>query len=248
MFPLLPDVALPIVLVITLGLLFPARREPGGLVTTLLLLGLAVLVARYFWWRITETLYPAEGFTLLVLGIWLVFLIETASWFDAAVLMTQLARRTNRSGEADAHEARLRAMDKRDLPHVDVLIATYDEPLEVLERTIIGAISIEWPEDRLHVHVLDDSRRPWLEVFCCEMGVNYLTRPDNTHAKAGNINAALKRTHSEFILVLDADFIPQRNMLFRMAGFFEDPEIGIVQVPHEFFNFDPLQTNMAMRN
>ena len=75
-----------------------------------------------------------------------------------------------------------------------------------------------------------------------------MTRPDNAHAKAGNINAALKRTHSEFVLILDADFVAQRNILYRMVGFFEDPKIGIVQVPHEFFNFDPLQTNLAMRS
>ena len=248
MLPLLPDVALPALLVLTLGLLFPARREPRAVVTALLLTGLVFLVARYLSWRISETLVPAAGFSWPVIAIWMIFAIELASWFDASVLLAQLARRTNRSGEADAHEARLRGMRAADLSHVDVLIATYDEPIEVLERTIIGALSIDWPQDHLHVHVLDDSKRSWLEVYCWEKGVQYLTRPDNTHAKAGNINAALKRTNSALFLVLDADFIPQRNILYRMAGFFEDAEIGIVQVPHEFFNFDPLQTNLAMRS
>lgn len=248
MFPILPEAATPAILILALGLLYPARREPGPFVTALLLVGLVYLVARYFSWRITETLYPGDGVTWMVLAIWVVFAIEVASWFDATVLFAQLSRRTNRSKEADHHEERLRWSQASDLPHVDVLIATYDEPLEVLERTIIGAMSIDWPEDRLHFHVLDDSKRPWLEVYCFEKGVEYLTRPDNTHAKAGNINAALKRTHSEFFLVLDADFVPQRNILYRMVGFFEDPEVGIVQVPHEFFNFDPLQTNLAMRN
>ena len=248
MFPLLPDTATPAALLLALGLLYPARKEPGRLVTALLLAGLAYVVARYFSWRVTETLMPTEGFDWWVIAVWVVFAIEVASWFDASVLLTQLAKRTDRSAEADQHEARLRSSSLASLPHVDVLIATYDEPLEVLERTIIGATSIDWPKDRLHVHVLDDSKREWLEIYCHEKGVHYLTRPDNTHAKAGNINAALKRTHSEFILVLDADFIPQRNILYRMAGFFEDPEVGIVQVPHEFFNFDPLQTNLAMRN
>lgn len=248
MFPLLPDAAVPAVLLLTLGLLFPPRREPGTFMTIVLLAGLAFLVIRYLSWRFTQTLLPDDGITWQTLLIWLIFAIEMASWFDASVLMAQLSRRTNRSREANEHEARLRHMDKADLPHVDVLIATYDEPLEVLERTIIGATSIDWPKNKLHVHVLDDSQRPWLEVYCAEKDVEYLTRPDNTHAKAGNINAALKRTESELFLVLDADFVPQRNILYRMAGFFEDPQVGIVQVPHEFFNFDPLQTNLAMRS
>ena len=248
MFPLLPDFLLPLTIVITLAVAYPARQEPGKAVTCVLLAGLLILVLRYFWWRTTQTLLPPDGTPLQMIGIWLVFLIELASWFDAGVLFAQLSRRTDRSPEADRHEARLRATSPRDLPHVDVLIATYNEPLDVLERTIIGALSLDWPADRLHVHVLDDGRRDWLEVHCWETGVTYLTRADNSHAKAGNINAALKRTSSEFFLILDADFIPQKNMLFRTAGFFEDPSIGIVQVPHEFFNFDPLQTNLAMRN
>jgi len=247
MFPLLPDYLLPLAIVITLGLAFPARHEPGRLATRLLLAGLIFLVLRYFWWRLTQTLVPPTGLTLQVIGIWLVFVIELASWFDAGILFAQLSRRTDRTPEADRHEARLRAMDPCDLPHVDILIATYNEPIEVLERTIIGAISLDWPADRLHVHVLDDSRRDWLRDYCRDKGIAYLTRADNTHAKAGNINAALKRTQSEFFLILDADFIPQRKMLYRMIGFFEDPTVGIVQVPHEFFNFDPLQTNLAMR-
>ncbi len=248
MFPLLPDTALPIFALLMLGALFPARVEPSRLATMVLLAGLSLLVLRYFHWRITETLYPDRGVSMMAIGIWVVFLIEAASWFDAIVLFAQLARRTDRTGEADAHETRLRTLPASGLPHIDVLIATYNEPLEVLERTIIGAISLDWPSERLHIHVLDDGQRDWLEVYCWENGVNYLTRDGNAHAKAGNINAALKRTSSEFFLILDADFIPQRNMLFRMCGFFEDPRVGIVQAPHEFFNFDPLQTNLAMRN
>nr|WP_239479699.1 glycosyltransferase [Actibacterium sp. 188UL27-1] len=138
-------------------------------------------------------------------------------------------------------------MDPANLPHVDILIATFNEPLDVLERTIIGACTLDWPADKLHVYVLDDGQRDWLEAYAARKGIGYLTRTNNIHAKAGNINAALQRTSSEFFMILDADFIPQHKMLYRMVGFFEDPKVGIVQVPHDFFNFDPLQTNLAMR-
>ena len=248
MLPLLPDYLLPIAVLAILGLVFPARKEPGKLLTVVLLAGLAFIVGRYLWWRLTETLVPDEGMTLAVVGIWFVFAIELCAWFDAWILYAQLARRTDRSPEADAHEARLRALPPSDLPHVDILIATFNEPLDVLERTIIGARSLDWPADRINVYVLDDGARDWLEEYCFRSRVLYLTREGNEHAKAGNINAALKRTSSEFFMILDADFIPQQNMLYRMMGFFEDPNVGIVQCPHEFFNFDPLQTNLAMRS
>src|SRR6185437_11803269 len=45
-----------------------------------------------------------------------------------------------------------------------------------------------------------------------------------------------------------ADFVPQRNFLMRMIGFFADPKIGIMQAPHAFYNYDPIQANLALQN
>ena len=79
-----------------------------------------------------------------------------------------------------------------DWPHVDVLIPTYNEPLDVVRYTALGALNMDWPADKLHVYILDDGRRKEFEQFAFEAGIGYSTRPDNKHAKAGNINAALK--------------------------------------------------------
>lgn len=209
--------------------------------------GFLALLARYLWWRLTETVWPAEGLTFGTIFVWVIFLSEVWLWYETLNLSLILLRRTDRSPEADAHEARLRSMAPGALPDVDVMIATYNEPLDVLEKTIAGALALDWPRARLSIHVLDDGRRDWLATYCQERGINHLTRPDNLHAKAGNLNAAFKRTKAPFILVLDADFVPQRKMLMRAIGFFEDPKIGIVQMPHYFFNNTPLQANMDMR-
>src|SRR5712691_7092026 len=75
----------------------------------------------------------------------------------------------------------------------------------------------------------------------------YLTRPDNAHGKAGNINHALSQTNAEFVAIFDADFVPQRNFLIRTIVFFCEPSIGIVQLPHAFYNHDPMQANLALR-
>ena len=95
--------------------------------------------------------------------------------------------------------------------------------------------------------MLDDGRRPWLKEFCRDKGVGYLTRPNNAHAKAGNINHALTKTDAPYVAIFDADFIPQQNFLMRTMGFFADPKVGIVQTPHAFYNSDPMQTNLALR-
>lgn len=121
---------------------------------------------------------------------------------------------------------------------VDVYVTTYDEPLEVLEATLTGCQRIRYPHT---TYVLDDGRRPEVEALASRLGCRYLTRPDNRHGKAGNINAALPRTDGELIAFLDADMIPQPDFLHQTLGYFIDDRVALVQCPQEFYNFDSLQ-------
>jgi cellulose synthase (UDP-forming) len=204
----------------------------------------AVVVLRYLDWRIGTTVLAAEGAWYELAWIWFCLGVELLGLFDAGILYLVFLRVTDRRAEADAGEVRLRAAPPDRLPSVDVFIATYNEPLDVLEKSIVGALMLDYPNFR--VWVLDDGRRAWLHDFCRRKGVGYITRPDNRGAKAGNINHALRQTEADFVMVLDADFIPQRNFLIRTIGFFDDPRVGIVQVPHAFYNQDPMQTNLSV--
>jgi len=203
------------------------------------------VILRYLDWRIFTTVLPASGTWYEIGWIWLCFAIELFALADALFLYIAFLRTSDHRSEADAHEGRLRSLPPEKLPSVDVYIATYNEPLEVLEKTIIGALCLDYPN--FSVWVLDDGRRTWLKEFCEQKGVGYLIRPDNSHAKAGNINHALTKTSAEFVALFDADFIPQRNFLIRTVGFFDDARIGIVQVPHAFYNHDVIQANLALR-
>ena len=73
------------------------------------------------------------------------------------------------------------------------------------------------------------------------LGCRYLSRPDNLHAKAGNLNAALPRTDGQFIAVLDADTVPQPDFLDKTLGYFQDERVALVQLPQEFYNADSVQ-------
>ena len=79
-------------------------------------------------------------------------------------------------------------------------------------------------------------------------GARYLTRPDNSHAKAGNINAALPRTEGELVLMLDADHVPMPDALDAMVGYFDDERMALVQSPHDFFNHDSVQHYVVGRH
>lgn len=204
-----------------------------------------LVILRYLHWRLFVTVLPADGTWYEIAWVWFCFAVEMLAMIDALILYLAFLRTTDRRAEADAHEARLRATPPDELPSVDVYIPTYNEPMDVLEKTITGALCLDYPN--VKVWVLDDGRRPWLKSFCEAKGVGYLTRPDNAHAKAGNINHALGKTGADYVAVFDADFIPQRNFLMRTMGFFADPRVGIVQVPHAFYNHDPMQANLALR-
>jgi cellulose synthase (UDP-forming) len=124
-------------------------------------------------------------------------------------------------------------------PHsVDVLVCTYDEGPELLEATLLGCAGITYP----HVTwVLDDGRREFVRELAERTGARYLTRPDNQHAKAGNINHALGVVRAELLLVLDADHVPQPDILDATVGYFDDPKVAVVQTPHDFGNHDSFQ-------
>ncbi len=132
-----------------------------------------------------------------------------------------------------------------DWPHVDVLIPTYNEPLEVVRYTALAAANLDWPAKKLHVYILDDSHRDAFRIFAEEAGLGYITRSDNRHAKAGNINHALQQIESPFVAIFDCDHAPTRSFLqMAMGWFFHDPKLGLVQTPHHFYSPDPFERNL----
>ena len=205
-----------------------------------------LLAWRYMLWRITETV-PPPGLTLdFAFGVGFT-LIELLSMIGASIAMFFLTRTINRTPEAEANIPWLKSLPEQ--PLVDVLICTYNEEEAILDRTIIGALGIDYPRYRLWV--CDDGRREWLKELCETHSCGYITRPDNRHAKAGNINNALLHLctleeQPDFIAILDADFVPKSQFLTRTLALTRDPGVGVVQTPQHFFNPDPIQSNLAL--
>jgi cellulose synthase (UDP-forming) len=231
-------------LLMALGLAFFGRSEKQ-LHRAIFGAFVCVLLLRYVMWRASETLPDAShGFASVWAYVFFTFEMIAVSYsLFAAIVMV---RRRDGTPAADRGEARLRRAG-RAVPPVDVFIATYNEELAVLEKTIIAAKAIDYPQ--VNVWVLDDTRRDWLRDYCAANGVNYARRPDNSHAKAGNLNNGLiqsaQRTNAPYILVLDADFAPQKNILYRVLGLFEEPRVALVQTPQFYYNADPIQHNLG---
>ena len=121
---------------------------------------------------------------------------------------------------------------------VDVFVPTYNEDVAILRGTLQACLAMDYPH---RTFLLDDGRREEMRQLCEELGVHYIARDNNLHAKAGNLNNALDQTDGEFLAILDAANVPEPHFLSRMIGYFRDPELGIVQSPHAFSNFDTFQ-------
>jgi cellulose synthase (UDP-forming) len=236
----------PTILIVGLAMfLLPLFRKDSPALRATLFIAAIVLSWRYMAWRFTDTLAPLE-FSLNTLLSWSFALLEAATILSSSIAFIVLSRTKDRQPEADRHAAWWAPGPE---PMLDILIATYNEEEAILERTIAGALAVR--HGRKRVWVLDDGRRQWLAELCERMGARHLTRADNTHAKAGNINAAFNVLRGldeppDFIAVLDADFVPHRDFAERTLALFHNPKVGLVQTPQHFFNADPIQNNLGV--
>ncbi|MEM9769137.1 MAG: glycosyltransferase, partial [Cyanobacteria bacterium P01_D01_bin.71] len=203
---------------------------------------LGVLTIRYLIWRTTSTLNlgtPLNG--VFSLGL---FALELLILTSGLIQLFLLLRVRDRRQAADQLAQMVVSGEYR--PTVDVLIPTYDEPEFILRRTVIGCQAMDYEPKT--IYLLDDTRRPAIRALAEELGCEYVTRPDNQHAKAGNLNHAIPQTQGELLVLFDADFVPTTNFLTRTVGFFQDPHVGLVQTPQSFYNPDPIARNLGLED
>ena len=116
---------------------------------------------------------------------------------------------------------------------VDVLITTANEPMEIIEPTVAAAMRVRGIRDVL---ILDDGARSEVARLARRHGARWIPRTSNEHAKAGNLNNGLLHTDAEFVLELDVDHVPRPEFLERTMGYFDDPDLAVVQTPQTYYN------------
>lgn len=209
-----------------------------GRIAALIVMAMSLVSScRYIFWRFTDTTgFETLGEVFFGSGLLLAelyaFSVLALGYFQTAWPL----RRRPVPLPADLNQ----------WPTVDVFIPTYNESLEIVKQTVFAAKTLDWPQDKLKIYVLDDGRRVEFAAFCALAGVTHLTRDNNLHAKAGNINAALPRTEGEYIAFFDCDHMPTRSFLqVTMGWFLRSPKLAMVQTPHHFFTPDPFERNLG---
>jgi cellulose synthase (UDP-forming) len=192
------------------------RYKADGLWVRLVAVAALAWGAGYLVWRPVATWHGAQPVLFVVL-----YAAEVFGW----LMLASFAFLAWRLPASDRPRIGWR-------PTVDVFVCTYDEGLDILGATLVGCDRITYPHT---TWVLDDGRREEVRRLAERFGVRYLSRPTNEHAKAGNIN------HGQLLLILDADHVPQPDILDATVGYFDDPAVALVQTPHDFGNLDSFQ-------
>jgi len=194
------------------------------------------LYLRYIVWRALYTLPTEDPGSMIVGGI--VYLAELYGLCQFCFFTYQSWSPTDRPPAPITN-----------YPTVDIMVTVVDEPLSLLRQTLVGCLSQEYPKDRFTVYVLDDGHRLEAKRLAITLGCGYLRRPDRPrHAKAGNLNHALRLTDGDLVAVFDVDHVPARTFLKETVGFFDDPKVAMVQTPHHFYNPDIFQRNLRVGN
>lgn len=129
------------------------------------------------------------------------------------------------------------------LPHVTVQLPVYNER-HVIARLIDAAVALDYPADRLEIQILDDSTDDTVVIGAARAAYHqargvkivHIKRPDRTGYKAGALAYGLERARGEFLLILDADFVPAPDFLRKLIDPLADPRVAMVQARWGYLN------------
>ncbi|BCU57491.1 UDP-forming cellulose synthase catalytic subunit [Enterobacter kobei] len=226
-----------IFLVLLWAVAMMVRRIPGRFSALMLIVLSLTVSCRYIWWRYTSTLNWNDPVSL-VCGL-ILLIAETYAWVVLVLGYFQVVWPLNRQPVP-------LPKDMSQWPTVDIFVPTYNEDLNVVKNTIYASLGIDWPKDKLTIWILDDGGRETFRQFAETVGVKYIARTTHEHAKAGNINNALKYAKGEFVSIFDCDHVPTRSFLqMTMGWFLKEKELAMMQTPHHFFSPDPFERNLG---
>lgn len=119
---------------------------------------------------------------------------------------------------------------------VDIFLPVCGEEIEVISNTWKYIHEIDFPN--YNIYVLDDGNSKEVESLSILYNFNYIVRDNIPELKkSGNMRNAFKITSGDYILVLDADFVPRKDILTETIPLMEyDKNIGILQTPQYFRN------------
>ena len=199
----------------------------------------------YLFWRVAYSV-PVDKGPVAVASNIILLIVEVFGFIESIILYMNLLALKDHP---------LPAISDEEFPDVDIFIATYNEPADLLRKTINACNHLVYPDkSKVHIWLCDDNRRSEMHALADSMGIGYFDRPDNKGAKAGNLNNALGKTSAPYVVTLDADMLVKSDFLLKTIPYFVDAKkrsenlpdgkkirLGLLQTPQCFYEPDIFQ-------
>jgi cellulose synthase (UDP-forming) len=187
----------------------------------LVVIGLVFLIQFFWWFADSEHIGYAPLFWLLTFSLCYKMLRMLHEWYHYVDVLEPIA--PVRAPSAPQWK-------------VDMLTtACPGEPYGMIIRTLESIVAVRYPHT---TYLCDEGDDPFLRAECSRLGVIHVTRIEKKHAKAGNINNALRQATGELCVVLDPDHEVTPDFLDQVLPYFEDNTVGYVQVVQAYGNQD----------
>ena len=140
---------------------------------------------------------------------------------------------------------RMHRTDPRYQPLVAIQVPSYNEPVEVVSRTLESLARLDYPN--YIVQVVDNNTKDtvvWrpLEALCHTFGprFHFIHLEKWPGFKAGALNEATRRLppEVEVIGIVDADYVVEPSFLRDTVGHFADPRVAFVQTPQHYRDWE----------
>ena len=152
------------------------------------------------------------------------YFILTLSFLIAFYGLIVISRNFKRNNVANTFSSRV---NNKDLPVLDILVAARDEE-NVIERLVERLFNLDYPTNKLNIYIIDDGSSDKTPLILDRLSRQFdklkvVSRSPNAGGgKSGALNYALKFTHGEWLLVLDADAELKQDSLIRLFSFVEE--------------------------
>ena len=123
-----------------------------------------------------------------------------------------------------------------EVPFITIQLPVYNE-LYVMERLLDNIVQLEYPREKLEIQVLDDSTDESVSSTAAQIAklqktgidIQHIRRTNRKGFKAGALKEGLEIAKGEFVAIFDADFLPEKDWLYKTVPYFKNDDVGVVQ-------------------
>jgi len=120
-----------------------------------------------------------------------------------------------------------------ELPKISLIVPTKNEET-VIRRCLDGILNIDYPKDKMQIIVVDGKSDDNTLKICSEFSEKYpesikIISERTANGKPAALNLALPYINGELVGVFDADSLPEKDVLSKVAFYFKDEKLKALQ-------------------